>query len=116
MERRRLRFRKHGELRREHLDLAGREIRVDGALGTRAHDALDGEHEFPAQPLGLREHLGPIRIEHDLQQALAIAQIDENHAAVIAAPVYPTRDRHCPADRGAVHLAAVMTAHRCRPF
>ena len=74
MERRRLRFREHRELRREHLDLAAREIRVDRAFGTRAHEALDGEHVLRAQPLGLREHLGPVGIEDDLQQALAIAQ------------------------------------------
>ena len=116
MERRRLRFRQHGELRREHLDFAAREIRVDGAVRTRTHDTLDGEHELRTQPLGFREHLGPVGIEDDLQQAFAIAQIDENDAAVIAAPVYPTGYRHCPADGGAVHVAAVMTAHRCRPF
>ena len=99
MERRRLRLREHRELRREHLDLAAREVRVDGAFGARAHAALDGEHELRAQPLGFREHLGAIGIEHDLQQTLAIAQVDENHAAVIAAPVHPTGHRHCPADQ-----------------
>ena len=116
MERRRLRLREHRELRREHLDLAAREVRIHGALGPRAHDALDGEHVLRAQPLGLGEHLGLIRIEHDLQQALAIAQVDENHAAVIAAPVHPAGHRDRPADLATVDVAAVMTAHRSSPF
>ena len=89
MERRRLRLREHGELRREQLDLAAREVRVHRALGPLAHAALDGEHVLAAQPLGLGEHLGLVRIEHDLQQPFAIAQVDEDHAAVIAAAVHP---------------------------
>ncbi len=67
MERRRLRFGEHGELRRQHLDLTACEMRVDGAFGARAHAAFYTEHVLRAQPLGLREHLGAIGIEHDLQ-------------------------------------------------
>ena len=112
MERRRLRFREHRELLREHLDLAAREVRVDCPLGARTHASLDREDELGAQPLGLLEHLGAIGIEDDLQQALAIAQVDEDDATVIAAPVYPPGNRDCPADLGTVDVAAVMTAHR----
>jgi hypothetical protein len=51
-----------------------------------------------------------------LQQALAITQVDEDDATMIAAPVYPPGDRDRPADLGAIDLAAVMTAHRSGPF
>ena len=45
---------------------------------------------------------GAVGIAHDLRQAFAVAQVDEDHAAVVAAAVRPAGQRD-----GLVELAAV---------
>src|SRR5690606_8892711 len=112
MERRRLRLVQHRKRAREQLDLAARERRVHGAGRTVAHSALDGDDELRAQALGLGKHLGLVGIEDDLQQSLAVAQIDEDDAAVIAAAMNPAGDSYRLADERTIDVAAVMTAHR----
>ena len=52
-----------------------------------------------------------IRIEHDLQQALPVAQVDEDDAAMIAAAVRPAGHRDDFADRRFVDLTAILSAH-----
>ena len=80
-------------------------------VGARAHAALDADHELVAQPLRLREHLRRIRIEYHLQQALAIAQIDEDDAAVIAPAMHPAGDLDLLLRKTRIHLPAVMATH-----
>ena len=53
-----------------------------------------------------------VRIEHDLQQPLAVAQIDENDAAMVAAPMRPTGHRDDLPINGLADLAAIMSAHQ----
>jgi len=43
------------------------------------------------QALGIGKQLGIVRIEHDLQQAFAVAQVDEDDSAMVAPPVHPAR-------------------------
>ena len=50
-------------------------------------------------------------IEHDLQQALAVAQVDENHAAMIAAAMHPAGNRDLLTDQLFVDLAAIVRTH-----
>jgi hypothetical protein len=40
--------------------------------------------------LGKSKHLGAIRVANDLDKALAIAQVNKNHATVITTTVNPT--------------------------
>ena len=49
-----------------------------------------------------------VRVEHDLQQALAVAQVDEDHPAVVAPAVHPAGDRDLLAEELLVDLSAVM--------
>ena len=107
-----LRAVEHFDLAREQLDGAGLQVRVRRAFGARPNRSRNPDHPFAAQPFGLREHRGLGRIEHDLQQALAVAQVDEDDAAVIPAAMDPAGDGHGAADEGLVDLAAVMSAHR----
>src|SRR5690606_18386014 len=83
-----------------------------GAGRPVAHFAFDGDDELRAQALGLGEHLGLVRIEDDLQQSLAVAQIDEDDAAVVAPAMDPAGDTYGLADERTIDVAAVMTAHR----
>ena len=73
---------------------------------------------LPTDAFGLGEDLGTIGVEDDLQQALTIAQIDEDDAAVVASPVHPAANGDLFADQALVYLSAIMAAHgslRLRP-
>ena len=52
-----------------------------------------------------------VRIEHDLQQPFAVAQVDEDHPAVIAPAMHPAGDADLLADEGLVDLTAIVGAH-----
>ena len=95
----------------EELDRAGGKIGVRGAARTGAHTAFDADHELIAQTLSFFENGGVLRIEHDLQEPLAIAQIHEDHPAVIAPAVHPAGDGHLFARQLLVDRAAVMATH-----
>ena len=83
--------------RPQHLDLAdidfdhaGRQFRIVGAVGAAAHLAVDPHHPFRAQLLGFLERRR-IRVGHALGQAVMVAQIDEQHAAMVADTMAPAR-------------------------
>ena len=65
----------------------------------------------PPQTLGLAEYGRGVRIEHDLQQALAVAQVHENHAAMVTATMHPPGHGNGRSDETFVDVAAVMSAH-----
>ena len=75
------------------LDLAGRQVRVDVAL-LAAHDGADGRDDvLGAQALGERERRAArVRVEDELDEPGAVAQVDEDQPAVVAAAVDPAGD------------------------
>ena len=56
-----------------------------------------------------------VRVEHALQQPFAIAQVDEDHAAVIAPAVGPSAQRDFLAGVRGAQVAAVVGAHESVP-
>ena len=52
-----------------------------------------------------------IRVEYDLQQALSIAKIDEDYAAVVAPPVNPAANLDFLSNERFVDLSAVVSTH-----
>jgi hypothetical protein len=80
------------ELVSKHFDLARGKVCVGTAGRTRTNDASNANAEFTSEPLSLGEDIFAIRIEDDLQQTFAIAQVDENHSTMIAAAVDPASD------------------------
>jgi hypothetical protein len=111
LERDRLRAVQHLDLAREQFDLPGRQVGVGRAGRPRPHRARDLQHPFVAYALGLGEHRRRVGIEDHLQQAVAIAQVDEDDAAVVAPAVHPAGHRHGRSDEALVDLAAVMGTH-----
>ncbi len=95
----------------DELDGARSQVGIGGASRTRAYAAFDTDDEFIAQSFGLREHRSLLGIKHHLQQALAVAQVDENDAAVIAPPMHPAGHLDFFLREGRAHLAAVMATH-----
>ena len=92
------------------LDLAGRQFRVLGAGRALARLAVDAHHPFRAQRLGQLERLA-VRVGHHLGQPIMVAQIDEQHPAVVADAVAPARQANRFADitlaQGAAGVGAI---------
>ena len=72
------------------LDRAGRQVGVLGAVRAAAHLAVDADHPFGAQRLGDLEGRA-VGIGDHLGQAVMVAQVDEQQAAVVAHAVAPSR-------------------------
>src|SRR6185503_9528623 len=49
--------------------------------------------------------------DDDLQQTVAVAQVDENDATVIAAAMHPAGDRNLLTDQLFIDLAAIVRTH-----
>ena len=71
------------------LDRAGCELRVLRAVGPAPHASAHPHDELAAQGFGNFERCGVSRIERDLGETVAVAQIDEDQPAVVPAPVNP---------------------------
>ena len=110
-ERRRLGAREDVQPGRLDLDLAGRQLGVD-VVAARDDAAGDADAELGAQLAGERVRLGvDVGAEDDLGDAAAIAQIDEDAAAVIAARGDPAHeDDLAVADVGGAQVAATVGA------
>ncbi len=71
-------------------DRAGCELGVGRAVGALAHLAIDADDPLGAQFFGHLEGRA-VGIGDDLGQAVMVAQVDEEHAAVVADAVDPAR-------------------------
>ena len=97
--RRRLRLGQQLHVADLQLDRAGREVGVDVALLAQHDVAGDADDVLAAQPLGGGEQLGPVLgMKDELQQSRAVAQVDEDQPAVVAAAVHPAGDAQAFAD------------------
>ena len=105
-ERRRERLGERLRLGDLELDLAGVELRVDVAL-LAAHDrAGGGDDVLGAQPLGQRVGLGRrLGVEDELDDPGAVAQVDEDQPAVVAAAMHPAGDADGRVDVAGAQLA-----------
>ena len=97
----------------EHLDLASGELGVHGVLTAAAHDAVHEDGPLGAHGLGNLEGVavGVLRVEVDLRDALAVAQVAENQAAVIAATAHPAGEGDLLAHVLGAKLAAGAGVH-----
>ena len=109
LKRRRLRFVEHADLAREHFDLAGRQLRVDGLVGPALHDAAHADDVFGPEALG-HGHQRVVVTNHELRDARAIADVDEGHPAEIADAVDPAEQHHVRADVVGAERAAGVCA------
>ena len=79
------------------LDLAGGHGRVDGPLGAGPDRALDPDDPLRPQPAGLGA-AGHGGVEDDLDDALPVAEVDEDDTAVVAAVGHPAAEGDLGAD------------------
>ena len=91
----------------EDLDLAGGELGVNRILAAVAHDAVHADGPLGTHGLGNLEGIAErvLGVEVDLRDALAVAQVAEDQAAMIAAAAHPTGEGDL--------LACLLYTSRC---
>ena len=94
-ERRRLRLVEDADLAGDNLHFTGRQLRIHRVGRSSPHHSRHADDELGPQPLGGGEQR---IVNHDLRDAPAIPQVDEQHAAKIAHPVHPPEQRDLRAD------------------
>ena len=92
-------FREHFYLGCEQLDGAGRQFVVPRSLGPFAHLAIDADDPFGTHLLGHRE-CRAVGVGDDLGQPIVVAQVDEQHPAMVADAMDPPGQAHVVADIG----------------
>ena len=103
----------NAQVLRQQFDVARGEFWILRAGDAGGDFAFDLDHIFVPERMGNGRELSIFfRAENDLGQSLAIAQIDENNAAVIAPDMNPTRKFGDAADvRGAQFVAMMCPVH-----
>ena len=107
-ERRRLGLGEHLDRFDADLDLAGRELVVDHVA---ARADLAGDADAPLAAQVARDIVGRLvegLVEDELRDAVAVAQVDEHAAAVIAVRLDPPGQDDLLADIASAELAAAM--------
>ena len=113
LERQRRRAADELELLDLELDLARRHVRVDGLGAARDERALGAEDELVANLVRELGGLGrELRVDHELRDPAAVAQVDEDQAAVVAAPRGPAGEDDPLADELLLRLAGHVRAPR----
>ncbi len=92
-------------------DLARFQVGVDRAFEAVGHGAGDAQAVLVTHVLGGLEDIGVVRMADDLHQAFTVAQVDEDHPAVVAAAVYPAAQADGLAQQFFGDEAAVVSTH-----
>jgi hypothetical protein len=90
----------------DHFDLSGRPLLVHVHVVARDDLAVHRDRELGTDLDGVLQ----LGAEHDLRQTVAIAQVDEVDAAVVAARVHPAVERDARSDVGLAEFAARVRA------
>ena len=112
VERRRLRRIEDAQLGADDLDLARLDVRVDRLFAARADLAADGDAELVAQGLCLveRSFVHGSLVEYDLDEARAVAHVDEDQSAVVTTAGDPAAEHDFLADVRLAKGTAMMGA------
>ena len=101
--------REHLDLGRVEFDLAGRKITIYRTIRPVADFPVNADDPLRTHGLGRLES-GAIGIGDDLRHAVVVAQVDEQHAAVVADAVHPARQPNVFTDIGLPKRAAGVRA------
>ena len=111
-----LRFVDDGEVGSDDLDFAGGELGIGGVgllcLESGCHFSGDLNDVFITKAVRkLGRFLGIIRAEDHLGETLAVAHVDEDHAAVVAGRIHPTDEGDSFADVLRADFVTVVRSH-----
>ena len=99
----------HLDFGRIDLDLAGGQLGVDQRRVAQLDPSVNAHHGFRAQPVH-RGECRAVAVGQHLRHAVMVAQIHEQHAAVVADPVHPARQADGGPGIGGLQVAAGMAA------
>ncbi|GMA37738.1 hypothetical protein GCM10025876_39420 [Demequina litorisediminis] len=99
-----------GHLGDDHLNLTGREVGVRGTCGALAHFARH------LQDVLVAEAVGHLLADDDLGETRGVTQINERHAAVIAATPDPSGQSDGGARVGGAEVSCEVGAKHDQPF
>ena len=85
------------------------------ARRARPNPAADHEDVLTPRGLSEAENLRRIRVENDLDQALAVAQVNKDDTTVVAALLHPAAQGDVLPDVPLVEHPAIVTAHAIEP-
>ena len=111
-ERRGVRVRKNFERLCDKLDLSGSDFRVDRRFVAKSERAFDREHILASDRFGFVKDFFARnrRVEHDLKYSAAVAEIDENKSAEVAAFCRPTGNYEFLTYLTLAHFSAIIGA------
>ena len=92
----------------QHFDLAALQAFVDGAIRPGANHALDLNTKLVAHAFSSREHVSTVRVANHLHITFTVAQVDKNHAAMVAPAVDPAAKADGLAHQGFGHQTAIV--------
>ena len=102
----------HGDAAGQHFYGPRGQLVVQGFRWSGPHLAVHLQHGFAAQVFRNGKSLSSeVRVHCDLDGAAAIAQIDEDHPAVVSTPVHPAAELHSVVDVLLAQVAATVAAH-----
>ena len=101
----------HHQVVHRHLHLACGQAFVLRARRPTPHHTFNLEHVLGVQPFGHGKGLRLDRVHHQLHQAQPIAQIHEDDATMVAAPLHPAAQLNVVVDQAGICLATGMAAH-----
>ena len=86
--------RQHLDLAGEHLHLAGRQLRVDACPSGRSRTLPSTRITHSERTVSADLEGRAVGVGHHLRQAVVVAQVDEQQAAVVAHAMHPARQPH----------------------
>ena len=95
------------QIANEHFDFACGELRVDKLFVAHADIAVDANDMLRAHAFHRREQRA-FRVGQHLREPEVVAKVDEQHSAVVADPMNPTREPYGFAYVARAQLAAVV--------
>ena len=101
----------HDQFMAQHLDLAAFEAVIGGARRALAHDALDLYAKLVANVFGGLKGCRAVGVADHLYIAFAVAQVDENHAAVVTPAIDPAAQADALAEQGFGDQTAIVRTH-----
>ena len=79
----------------QHFNRAGGQVGICSTFRSQRDGTLDGQHVFrPSVRYDLVRLGRRLRVAHDLGEAIAVTQINENQPAMIATPMQPAGEHH----------------------
>src|SRR5207249_2518423 len=101
----------NAQLAGNEFDVASRKVWIFSSRQTRSHTSRDLDHVLAPQSMRFPGEFGVfLWTKNNLSQPFAIAQINEDHAAMIARDIYPAGKRDLPADIAFTKRIAVVCA------